>query len=733
MSATAPIARVAVPGPLHELFDYRLPAGAAPAPGTRVRVPFGRGHRIGVVIECADHSDIPQARLRDIDSLLDDAPLFPGELLEFIVWASRYYHHPLGDCLETAMPALLRQGRPARPARERQWRLTDEGRDTDANEILRRAPRQAALLVRLQRYGEVSARNFPDWEGDWRGGLARLVDKGLAHTEDSPAFGLVQGRGDEPAPTLNPDQQRVVEAVAGAPGFEALLVEGVTGSGKTAVYLEAIEAVVRRGQQALVIVPEIGLTPQLLDRFAARLAAPIAVLHSGLSDGERLGAWLAARAGEAAVVLGTRSAVFTPLARPGLVVVDEEHDASLKQQDGFRYSARDLALARAKRLDIPVLLGSATPSLESLHNAGQGRYRHLQLPNRATGAPMPRFRLLDVRGRPMSEGLSEPLLDHVGRHLEAGGQVLLFLNRRGYAPVLLCHECGWLAECERCDARLTYHHGRGHLRCHHCDYQRRVDAACPHCGSADLRPLGLGTERVEAALEAAFPDTSLVRIDRDSTRRRGEFERRMGAARDGAARLLLGTQMLAKGHHLPDVTLVGIIDADQGLFGADFRAAERLAQLIVQVAGRAGRAERPGEVAIQTHYPEHPLLQTLIRDGYPAFAAAALAERIAAGMPPARHLALLRAEAVDRDTPRRFLEQARSLSESNGACGVERLGPVPAPMERRAGRYRAQLLLQSEHRASLHALLARWVPGLRHLPLARKVRWSLDVDPAETL
>ncbi len=311
--------------------------------------------------------------------------------------------------------------------------------------------------------------------------------------------------------------------------------------------------------------------------------------------------------------------------------------------------------------------------------------------------------------------------------------MLVFKSRRGYAPVLLCHECGWLAECERCDARLTYHQGRGRLHCHHCDYERRVDAACPGCGSPDLRPLGLGTERIEAALAEAFPGTGLVRVDRDSTRRRGEFERRMAAALDGTARLLLGTQMLAKGHHLPGVTLVGIIDADQGLFGADFRAAERLAQLIVQVAGRAGRAERPGEVAIQTHYPEHPLLQMLIHDGYPAFAAAALAERVAAGMPPARHLALLRAEAVDRDTPRRFLESARTLSEANGARGVERLGPVPAPMERRAGRYRAQLLLQSERRAPLHALLEHWVPALGRLPLARKVRWSLDVDPAETL
>jgi primosomal protein N' (replication factor Y) len=484
----------------------------------------------------------------------------------------------------------------------------------------------------------------------------------------------------------------------------------------------------------LVLVPEIGLTPQLVDRFARRLPAAIAVLHSGLSDSERLGAWLAARDGEAAVVSGTRSALFTPLARPGLIIVDEEHDASFKQQDGFRYSARDLAVVRASRLGVPVVLGSATPSLESLHNAGQGRYRHLRLNRRAGGASMPRFQLLDVRGKPMQDGVSTPLVRRIQSHLDQGGQALLFLNRRGFAPTLLCHECGWMAECRRCDARLTFHQGRGRLRCHHCDYERPVDRYCPDCGSPDLRPLGLGTERVEAALMEAFPGEGIVRIDRDSTRAKGAFEERMTAARRGEARILLGTQMLAKGHHLPAVTLVGILDADQGLFGADFRAPERLAQLVVQVAGRAGRADRPGEVVIQTHHPEHPLLQVLVHEGYDRFAQDALAERQMASLPPFHHHALLRAEAVSATEPTAFLQAARASAESLGVSGgVQLLGPIPAPMERRAGRYRAQLLLQAPERRPLHSLLRAWVPGLAALREARKVRWSVDVDPVEML
>ncbi len=729
-----PNVRIAVPGPFYEGFDYAWPHdGLAPRRGMRVRVGFGRRECVGLIVATDVETSIAESRLREVSDALDISPVLAEPLLDFILWAARYYHYPPGDAIYTALPRWLREGRPAEPSNETYWQLTDAGRDMDPDTLARRARRQASLLARLQARGELGAGHFPEGQGDWRGGLQRLTERGLAEPISRPAYALIRGHGTASAPALNADQATAARALSGEQGFQTVLLDGVTGSGKTAVYLAAIEDILARGLQVLVIVPEIGLTPQLVDRFAERLDHPLVVLHSGLSDGERLGAWLAARDGEAGVIIGTRSAVFTPLARPGLIVVDEEHDTSLKQQEGFRYQARDMAVARASRLAIPVALGSATPSLESLDNVRRGRYHHRRLPARATGAAMPAFRLLDIRGRSLRHGLSAALLEQTREHLDQGGQVLLFLNRRGYAPTLLCHECGWVAECQRCDARYTYHQAGRRLHCHHCDSAGGVPIACPACASPDLRAVGVGTERLEEVLSEELPETALVRIDRDSTRRKGEFERRLERARNGDARLLLGTQMLAKGHHLPAVTMVGIIDADQGLFGSDFRAPERLAQLIIQVAGRAGRADRPGEVAIQTHQPEHPLLQQLIQRGYPAFAADALAERQQAGLPPFSALALLRAEAVTEEAPEAFLAEAAELAGAAREVGVHCLGPMPAPMPRRAGRYRAQLLLQSTERQPLQRLLARMTPMLKGLDHARRVRWSLDVDPAEML
>ncbi len=498
------------------------------------------------------------------------------------------------------------------------------------------------------------------------------------------------------------------------------------------MYLQAITPLLETGRQVLVLVPEIGLTPQLVERFSTRFAADIAVLHSGLNDRERLDAWRAAASGQAGIVIGTRSAVFTPLVRPGLIIIDEEHDASLKQQDGFRYSARDLAVWRARQLDIPVVLGTATPSLESLFNVQQKRYQRLHLPERAGRAIAPPLKILDLRGQPMRSLLCASLLEAIRGHLDKQGQVLLFLNRRGFAPVLLCHRCGWMAECRRCDARMTLHRHSGELRCHHCGSQRRAETVCPTCDHDDLLAVGEGTERIEQALREAFPDETILRIDRDTTRRKGSLESALADAQSGKARILLGTQMLAKGHHFPHVTLAAILDADQGLFSADFRASERMAQLIVQVAGRAGRADKPGEVVIQTHYPEHPLLHRLIAGGYPAFSEAALHERQEALLPPFASLALLRAEATRADYPREFLQRARELAEPLRSQNVQLWGPVAAPMERRAGRYRAQLMVQASQRAELQHLLKHWVPQLEKEKTARKVRWSIDVDPVDT-
>ncbi|WP_096363655.1 primosomal protein N' [Thiohalobacter thiocyanaticus] len=730
-TSTPIYARVALPCPLYRVFDYRLAQPGRIAPGSRVRVPFGRRNLVGVVVELSPDTELPPAQIRPLSELLDAQPVVPPDLLALLRWAAGYYHHPIGEVLAQALPALLRQGRPARIEQTRHWQLSAAGRAVDPADLAR-APRQAALLSVLARCPEGADRDRLQREGLYRrDSLRALVDKGWVEERletpglDTPGAGAA-------APSLNPAQADAVQAVAEHAGFGCFLLDGVTGSGKTEVYIRAIEQALAAGRQTLLLVPEIGLTPQLMQRLRARLAAPMVILHSGLSERERLNAWVAARDGAARIVVGTRSAVFTPLPAPGLFIVDEEHDPSLKQQDGFRYSARDLLIWRARQQDVPVLLGSATPSLESLYNADQGRYQRLHLPNRAGAASAPELKLLDIRGQPLREGLAEPLLGAMRRHLARGEQVLLFLNRRGFAPTLICHECGWVATCRRCDSHLTLHQRRGRLHCHHCDASQEVPVQCPECGSPDLRGLGYGTERIEQTLQQLFPDHPCLRIDRDSTRRKGQLEALLEQAHSGAARILLGTQMLAKGHHFPGVTLVGILEADQRLFSSDFRASERLAQLIVQVAGRAGRAERPGTVLIQTHHPDHPLLRRLVTEGYAAFAAAALAERRDTGLPPYASLALLRAEATDREAPREFLEQAHALALQQSGPEIEFWGPVPAPMEKRAGRYRAQLLVQSAARAALHRLLDAWIPVLAESPAARRIRWSVDVDPVDT-
>jgi primosomal protein N' (replication factor Y) len=534
----------------------------------------------------------------------------------------------------------------------------------------------------------------------------------------------------EPGPEPTAAQARAVSAVAAAAGFQAFVLRGVTGSGKTEVYIDLIERVVARGCQALVLIPEIGLTPQTLARLRGRLDARVVVSHSGLSDGERLEAWLAARDGTADIVIGTRSAVFIPLARPALIVVDEEHDPSLKQHEGFRYSARDLAVVRARRCGVPVVLGSATPSLETMLNVRRGRYVELVLPQRAGGAQPPAVRVVDLRGRRLVDGLSDSLCAAIEGVLGRGEQVLLFHNRRGFAPALLCHACGWLADCARCDTHMVLHREEDRLRCHHCAAERPVPDACGQCGAGELHPVGLGTQRVSESLAGRFPTARIARVDRDSTRRKGALEGVLGRVRAGEVDVLIGTQMLAKGHHFPNVTVVGILDADAGLFAADFRASERMAQLLVQVAGRAGRGERPGEVLIQTHHPDHPLLVALIESGYEAFCAAALEERNAALLPPFSAMALLRADAVDRGAGEAFLEAARLAGVSLGTP-ARLLGPVPAPLERRAGRHRWHLLLEADARPALQAMLEAWLPLLGSLPEARRVRWSLDVDPLD--
>ncbi len=728
--------RVAVPTPLYRLFDYLPPEGielSSLQPGVRVRVPFGRSDVVGLVVALPAEPGFDRTKLKRIHAVLDEEVLISAPLLKLLRWGADYYHHPLGEVVAAALPVLLRQGEAATAQQHRRWCVSEAGRAVVLDGLARRAPRQLALMRRLLAVdGGLLDSQLSEVMSGWQPVMRALEKKGWVVAEQVAAL-VPPDPAAEPLPTLNDDQQRAVAAITAAQGFRPFLLDGVTGSGKTEVYLRAVAHTVEQGRQVLVLVPEITLTPQLVARFRRRLNVPIAVLHSGMNDRERLNAWLHARSGEAAVVIGTRSAVFTPLLEAGLIIIDEEHDASLKQQSGFRYSARDLALVRARNEGIPIVLGSATPGFETLLNVQQGRYHHLSLPQRAGSARPPRVRLLDVCSQKMDEMLSEPLLKLMQRHLDDGGQVLLFLNRRGFAPTLICHECGWVAECRRCDVHMTLHQHSRSLRCHHCGSQRPLPRQCSDCGSVDLRPLGSGTERVDEALARHFPAIGIARLDRDSTRRKGSLETILDDVSRGACRILVGTQMLAKGHHFPNVTLVGILDGDQGLFGIDFRAGERMAQLITQVAGRAGRGDKIGEVVIQTHHADHPLLQLLCEKGYHAYAKEGLAERHTAALPPYHFMALLRAEAGRQPLPEAFLEQAMAAAQALDIAGVELYGPLPSPMERRAGKYRAQLLLQSAQRKALHQLLGRWVAELGKLPAARRVRWSLDVDPIDLM
>ncbi|MDO8703782.1 MAG: primosomal protein N' [Sulfuricaulis sp.] len=730
MAASSRIYQVAVPTPLYRVFDYLAPSTLAP--GTRVRVPFGRRELVGVVLDEVAQSELPHNRLKSITQSLDADPLLPPSLLRLLRWAADYYHHPIGEVVHTAMPVSLRQGRPASISGVAVWTLTNAGKAVDPV-TLKRTPAQKRLLdvLSLSPAG-LDAEQLAQISLRWAAALKALRSKGWvsSHQRDSwPASNTdIQG-----SPLLNPGQQAAVTAVtAGLGQFRAYLLHGVTGSGKTEVYLNVIEQVLAQGKQALVLVPEISLTPQLVDRFARRFRAPIALLHSGLNDQDRLNAWLAARADKAPIVLGTRSAVFTPLKNPGLIVVDEEHDASYKQQDGLRYSARDVAIMYAAREKIPILLGSATPSLESLKKAREGAYTLLELPDRTGGAGMPDVRLLDMRRLKPSDGLSLPLREAVAARLAKGEQSILFLNRRGFSPVWMCFDCGWVAPCKRCDAQLTLHQKKQKLLCHHCGAEQEVVRRCPSCRGENLHPLGEGTERVEGALQNFFPQARIERIDRDSTARRGALEEKLRRVHAGEADILVGTQMLSKGHDFPNVTLVGILNADQGLYGADFRSGERLFQLIMQVSGRAGRADKPGEVLIQTWHPDHPLFAALQRHDFHGFAELALNERRETGYPPYSHLALLRAESPMPGAALSFLHDARTLAvRLSPGAGVQILSPAPAPMERRAGRHRAQLLVQSAQRAPLHDFLAQWVRQLAEAKFAKKTRWSLDVDPVD--
>ena len=725
------IVRVALAVPLPRFFDYLYPPDLTPIVGGRVLVPFGSQKRVGIVVDLPASSDVAKEKLKPIIDVLDAESLFNSTTWDWLAWSANYYRAALGDVLFQALPVKLRNGESAVKNDRTFWRITDLGKQALESGELKRAKKQIEALNLLLTQ-DLEKGNNEISSAIWSALKSKdYVEEIIVPTEQKS---WQQALGDNPLVnldnrlTLNKQQALAFSQLLFQEGFNVWLLEGVTGSGKTEIYLQYIEEVLKKGKQVLVLVPEIGLTPQTVRRFQARFNVEIDVLHSNLNDTQRLNVWERARTGQSAVVIGTRSALFTQFSDLGLIILDEEHDGSFKQQDGWRYHARDLGIVLAQKLNIPILLGSATPSLESVNNVQNGKYHHLVLSKRAGNATALRQFVIDLKHQRIQNGLSEPLLQRMQEHLEKGNQVLLFLNRRGFAPVLLCHECGWIDECHHCEKPYTYHQHQRVLRCHHCGAQKTVPMQCGHCGSTHLVTTGLGTEQLEETLKARFPQYNIARIDRDSTARKGKLEGYLEDIQQGKSQILIGTQMLAKGHHFPNVTLVALVNVDNALFSLDFRAEERLAQLYVQVAGRSGRAEKQGEVVLQTHYPDHPLLTTLLEKGYQAFAEETLKLRHNMGLPPFSFQALFKAQCRHSEEAENALSQLASFFYEQNIEGLQVLGPIPAPFSKKAGQYRWQLLLQHASRKQLQTALSRYSPELIK---SSQVRLILDVDPLD--
>ena len=733
------VLKVAVPSPLRRYFDYlplqRQQASPEPQAGMRVKVSFGRQLLIGLVVAVANSSMLEKKKLKPILASLDTEPLVNDALFKTLLWAANYYQHPVGEVFAAALPAKLRNGIPLRES-SKFW--TARKPSTSEMGLLSRAVKQKALLSFIRSIGEVTESRLRQ-AGFSKTLLVQLLQKNLIEENyrtdaASASFEPLKPESNVDI-ELNEEQLIAVTKISKAlNGYKCFLLDGITGSGKTEVYMRIMQEQLSKGLQCLVLVPEIGLTPQTIARFKQRFSCPIVSLHSGLNETERMTAWSQARDGNAGIVIGTRSAVFTPLANPGLIVIDEEHDSSFKQQDGFRYSARDLAISRARLESICIVLGSATPSLESLHNAQSNKFAHLRLTQR-TGIDQPSaMAVIDILSETMFEGFSERLLYKIRKHIQQRNQVLIFINRRGFAPILNCQTCGWICECENCNAHFTVHANPPSIRCHHCGAAARLPQLCPSCKSNGLNTMGIGTQKIETFLKKQFNHTPIIRIDRDSTRRKHSLEKMLEEINKGDPCILLGTQMLAKGHHFPNITLAAILDADSGLFSADFRGQEHMGQIIVQVAGRAGRAERPGEVLIQSRHASHETLQSLANKTYAEFSESQLKGRMSAQLPPFSHLCLLRAEASKMQPALQFLDGIAEFCQrfsAHNSLPIEQLGPLPAPMEKRAGKYRVQLQLKANKRSNLQALLFSLCEKLEGRPLPFSVRFICDADPQD--
>ena len=724
------IAQIALDLPIPCLFDYLAPTLTPADVGRRVSVPFGRKQLLGVVLAVGYETAHPRARLKSISLVLDDAPILPTEALNLLRFCSDYYHYPLGPTVLSALPTALRKNQPYTHKTTSAWQLTELGR-TAAADLPTRARGQRALYELLSDGATHPTTALTNASASYRTTLKHWLALGWVNLLQTIAplnKGAVAG---DVAPVLTAEQTLAVEQINLAAGrFQPFLLHGVTGSGKTEVYLHLVQTTLARGGQVLLLVPEINLTPQLTGVFRARFPdVEIATLNSGMNEGDRLQHWLAARAARARIVLGTRLAVFAPMPQLALIIIDEEHDSSFYQQDGLRYAARDVAIIRAHQRGIPIVLGSATPALETWLNAQTRRYQYISLSQRAIStATLPQIRLIDLRTQKCEAGISPVLRASIQQRLDLGQQSLVFINRRGYAPTLICRACGWNAGCPRCSARLVVHLRDKQLRCHHCGYVQRVPHACPDCGNVDISPTGLGTQRLEEKLQEQFPTARILRIDRDSTRRKDSWITMQQMIRSGQIDILIGTQLLAKGHDFPNLTLVGIIDADSALYSPDFRASERLFSQLMQVSGRAGRAQHAGEVLVQTEFIDHPLYRALQQHDYKGYAKILLNERRAASFPPYIHQAVLRAEAEHIQDALLFLDHAKAHAPVNEHISL--FDPTPAALTRKANVERALLLIQSPNRRALQGFLQAWMSILYKIK-TNKLHWHLDVDPWE--
>ncbi|HSH98099.1 MAG: primosomal protein N' [Methylophilaceae bacterium] len=732
--ATNPhILKVALDVPLDRLFDY-LAGGFSVEVGQRVVVPFGPRKQVGVVVAKSNTSDFPIEKLKPIISAFADETPLDYETFALLKFCADYYQYPYGQALLSALPVRLRQTKPAVSRKQYLYSLTDAGKAQTIDNLPARKLLQRRVFSALLEHGALDEIAFSEVSAGWRKPIQGFIEAGWVQAQQVLAGIKKSSTSAVPAPQLNAEQTQAVQAItAQAESFKPWLLHGITGSGKTEVYMQILQRILANNTgQALVLVPEINLTPQLESRFRSRLPDfPLVSLHSNLSESERLQNWRLAQSGAARIVIGTRLSVFAPLPDIRVIIVDEEHDGSYKQQDGMRYHARDVALVRAQRRKIPIILGSATPALETWHNAKTNKYGHLTLNERAVSkAQLPLIRCIDTTRTEMHDGLSPALVTAMKERLARGEQSLLFINRRGYSPVLLCNACHWIAPCMRCSSRLVVHLRQGRLRCHHCGHEQKIVRQCPSCGNADLHPTGHGTQRLEETLAKLMPEARILRVDRDSTRRKHALTDMLASVHADEVDILVGTQMLAKGHDFPNLTLVGVIDTDSALFSPDFRAAERLFAQLMQVAGRAGRADKPGEVLIQTSFPEHNLFNALREQDYAAYAQSLLQEREMTQFPPYAYMALLRAEANQFAPVQQFLndasELARTLTEE-----VMVYDPLRPQMEKLKGMERGQLLMQANQRNAMQNLLRQLVPQLRDHPLANKIRWAVDVDPLE--